>query len=201
VPHTVPHTKPPTADDEELIRLASSGDHRAFSELVKRYEDTVFSFAFKVCRSRQHAEETLQDTFVNVFRKLKQFDQKSKFTTWLYSIVANNCLMKRRQSKLERASFSLQEVKDDSAEGAFHIPDWRETPLDRTTSKELRKLLDESIQKLPMEHRIVFILRDVEGKSAEETGRILKLSIPAVKSRLRRARVFLRNELEEYMKE
>ena len=200
MPNPASHKKPLNFSDEELIHKASSGDHQAFTELVNRYEDTVFNFAFKVCRTREHAEEALQDTFVNVFRKLKQFDGKSKFSTWLYSIVANNCLMKRRQSKLEQASFSLNEPVRSSGESSFHIADWRETPLDQTMTKELRLLLDESIQKLPMDYRIVFILRDIEGKSAEETGKILKLSVPAVKSRLRRARMFLRNELEEYMK-
>jgi RNA polymerase sigma-70 factor (ECF subfamily) len=198
VPNPASHSTPHGIPDEELIRRASSGDHEAFAELVRRYEDTVFNFAFKVCRTREHAEEALQDTFVNVFRKLKQFDRRSKFTTWLYSIVANNCLMKRRQSKLHRASVSLDQPDGDG--GSVQIPEWRDTPLHQTMRGELRGLLDESIKKLPMDHRIVFILRDVEGKSAEETGKILDLTVPAVKSRLRRARVFLRNELEEYMK-
>ena len=88
-------------NESELVRRAQSGDKRAFSLLVKQYESTVYSFAFKVCRNEEKAAETLQDTFVNVYRKLDQFNGKAKFGTWLYQIVTNNCLMKRRRSKLD----------------------------------------------------------------------------------------------------
>jgi len=195
-------------EDRQLIERARKGDERAFSALVHQYEDLVFRFAFHVCRDEEKAAETLQDTFINVFRKLKQFDGKSKFTTWLYRIVANNCLMKRRRRKIDLASLSIDQpegFRDDplrDEEGAViqTIPSWKETPLDSVMSGELRETLDRAIQRLPMEYRIVFVLRDIEGKSAEETAKILRLSIPAVKSRLRRARMFLREQLHGYMK-
>jgi RNA polymerase sigma-70 factor (ECF subfamily) len=194
-------------DERSLIAKAKGGDERAFTALVNRYEDLVYSFSLKICRDQEKAEETLQDTFVNVFRKLRQFDGRSKFTTWLYRIVTNNCLMKQRRRKVEEATISIHEPPgfhegDDSSVGralAQTIPSWVDSPLDRMMTRELRELLDEAIEKLPMDYRVVFVLRDIEGKSAEETARILKLSIPAVKSRLRRARVFLREELNEYM--
>jgi RNA polymerase sigma-70 factor (ECF subfamily) len=190
--------------DEELIKRAKKGDERAFTQLVKKYESLVYSFAFKVCRDEERASETWQDTFVNVFRKLHQFDGRSKFTTWLYSIVTNSCRMKRRQRKLDQASVSLDTSMEstddaDSVQSVQTIPSWKDTPLDSVMGKELRTLLDESIQQLPFDYRVVFVLRDVEGMSAEETGKILKLSVPAVKSRLRRARVFLRERLNPYM--
>ncbi len=198
-----PHTAP--ADDLALIRKAQAGDDRAFTKLVKRYEDLVYSFAFKVCRDREKAEETWQDTFVNVYRKLRQFDGKSKFTTWLYTIVINNCKMKHRKTKLELASVRIDEPhsEHETEPGevpAQTIPAWRDTPLDAVMDKELRTKLNDAIQKLPYEYRIVFILRDVEGQSTEEAAKILKLSVPAVKSRLRRGRIFLREQLNEYMK-
>lgn len=191
-----------------IIQKAQEGDERAFARLVKNYESIVYSFAYKVCHDKEKAEEAWQDTFVNVFRKLKQFDRKSKFTTWLYSIVVNNCLMKHRRSKLDMAT-----VRIDAPEG-FHedpimdadghivqtIASWKDTPIDSLMNKELRSHLDSAIEKLPLDHRVVFILRDIEGQSAEEVSKMLKLSVPAVKSRLRRARVFLREELNEYMK-
>ena len=195
---------PTQASDEELIKRSKRGDERAFTQLVNRYESLVYSFAFRVCRDEQKASETWQDTFVNVFRKLHQFDGRSKFTTWLYSIVTNNCRMNRRQRKLDQASISIDSTAE-SADDADHdpsvqtIPSWKETPLDSMMDKELRTLLDKAIQELPYDYRVVFVLRDVEGKSAEETGKILKLSVPAVKSRLRRARVFLRERLNPYM--
>jgi len=186
--------------DAELLHKAQDGDRRAFSEIVRRNQEMVYSFAFKVCRDRNAAEETLQDTFVNVFQKLGQFDGRSAFSTWLYSIVTNNCLMKRRRRKLERNSVPIDEPMMPTGPGASRqIPAWKHTPLDEAMSKELRVLLDEAIQKLPLDHRLAFILRDLEGKSAEEAAEIMNISVPAVKSRLRRARVFLREQLQEYM--
>lgn len=193
--------------EHELIRSAQKGDERAFRQLVKRYEDLVYSFAFKVCRDGEKASETWQDTFVNVYRKLHQFDGRSKFTTWLYSIVANNCRMKRRQRKLDRASISIDSttalsdhpVLDEEGHTVQTIPSWNETPLDTVMDRELQGVLDDAIKQLPYDYRVVFVLRDVEGLSAEEAGKILKLSVPAVKSRLRRARVFLRERLNPYM--
>jgi RNA polymerase sigma-70 factor (ECF subfamily) len=194
-------------NEPELVRRAQKGDKRAFSLLVKQYESTVYGFAFKVCRNEEKAAETLQDTFVNVYRKLDQFNGKAKFSTWLYQIVTNNCLMKRRRSKLDESSVSIDspengaEDSEREGEGApLHaLASLKHTPQDEMVNKELRELLDNAILKLPMEQRIVFVLRDVEGRSSEETAKILKLSAPAVKSRLRRARVFLRGQLQEYM--
>lgn len=195
-----------TVNQLSLIEKAKSGDQRAFTALVNSYEDLVYSFAFKVCRDRRKAEETLQDTFVNVFQKLRQFDGKSKFTTWLYSIVVNNCLMKRRRKKMDEATVSIEEPVGFRGGDSEHagtsvqaVASWKDTPLQRVMDVELRQLLDTAIQRLPLEYWIVFVLRDIEGQSAEETARILKLSIPAVKSRLRRARVFLRDQLNGYM--
>lgn len=200
--NTKKHLSP--SEDLALIKKAQAGDDRAFTILVKHYEDLVYSFAFKVCRDKEKAEETWQDTFINVYRKLHQFNGKSKFTTWLYSIVVNHCKMKHRKTKLEMASIRIDEPHDerktDSDSSTVQIiPPWRDTPLDAVMNKELRTVLDNAIQKLPYEYRVVFVLRDMEGQSAEETAKILKLSIPATKSRLRRARFFLREQLNEYM--
>ena len=182
----------------ELVQKAQKGDQRAFSLLVKKYESTVYSFAYKVCRNEEKAAETLQDTFVNVYRKLDQFNGKAKFSTWLYQIVTNNCLMKRRKSKLERSSLSMEspesghedsDFQEDRAEIQPTIS-LKQTPQDEVVNKELRGLLDNAILKLPMEQRIVFVLRDIEGRSAEEAAKILNVTVPAVKSRLRRADCF-----------
>jgi RNA polymerase sigma-70 factor (ECF subfamily) len=196
--NTTPHSS-----DNALIRKAQAGDSHAFSELVKRYEQTIYGFSFKVCRNKEKAEETLQDTFINVYRKLDQFNGESKFSTWLYSIVTNNCLMKRRKRKIDEEMVYLDEppVVDDEGHDRLTIPSWNETPTEELLRGELRSRLDEAIQKLPLDYRIVFVLRDMENKGAEETAKILKLSVPAVKSRLRRARVFLRGQLNDYMKQ
>ena len=118
------------AKENALLERAKQGDERAFTELVRQYEDLVYNFSFKVCRDRGAATETLQDTFVNVYRKLGQFDGKSKFSTWLYAIVANNCLMKRRRAKLEKASVSIDEPSPPgSAPGGIDGESGAEVPL------------------------------------------------------------------------
>ncbi len=194
-------------NEPELVRRAQNGDKQAFSLLVKQYESTVYGFAFKVCRDEEKAAETLQDTFVNVYRKLDQFNGKAKFSTWLYQIVTNNCLMKRRRSKIDESSVSMDstESREDDlgreGDGApLHaLVSLKHTPQDEMVNKELRDHLDNAILKLPIEQRIVFVLRDVEGRSAEEAAKILKISVAAAKSRLRRARMFLRKQLQEYI--
>jgi RNA polymerase sigma-70 factor (ECF subfamily) len=190
------------ASDKALIQAARKGDQKAFAALVRRYEETVFRFSFKVCRDRVKAEETLQDTFINVFRKLDSFDAKSKFSTWLYTIVSNNCLMKRRRRKIHALEESL-EIFDDPPDGTspnrqWATP-WEKTPDEVLLHKELQTVLDGAIVKLPVDYRLVFVLRDVEGRSTQETASILKITEEATKSRLRRARAFLRDQLHPYL--
>ncbi len=193
-------TKQLKLEDKELIQKARTGDERAFTELIQRYEDMVYSFSYKVCRDKEKAEETLQDTFINVYKNLSSFKGRSKFSTWLYSIVANNCLMKHRKRKLDDLWVSLDQPP--MLEGDGHqITAWDATPAEMLMDKELREKMDTAILMLPSDYRIVFVLRDIEGRSTEEVAKILKLSVPAVKSRLRRARVFLRNQLNEYLSE
>jgi RNA polymerase sigma-70 factor (ECF subfamily) len=114
--------------------------------------------------------------------------------------VTNNCLIKRRKRKIDQELISLDELPGTDEEDVHREPAaWDEIPVEKVMTSELREKLDEAIGKLPVDYRIVFVLRDIENQTAEETARILKLSVPAVKSRLRRARIFLREQLEEYM--
>lgn len=196
----LPLTKHSTRSDDQLIAAARRGDKRAFTTLVKRYEDMVYKFSYKVCRDKHRAEEALQDTFINMYKNLHAFDGRSKLSTWLYRIVANNCLMKRRRRKLEEILESY-DAPTTSEDGPIehHVPRWEETPADVVMNRELRQALDKAILKLPTDYRIVFVLRDVEGRSNEETANILGLTVEATKSRLRRARAFLRDQLQPYM--
>ena len=189
--------------EDELIQAAKNADQGAFTELVRRYEETVYRFSYKICRDKTKAEETLQDTFINVFRKLRSFDGKSKFSTWLYTIVTNNCLMKLRRRKMADLEDSLEEFdhppgRNDGRPGSV-MARWEETPADIVMAGELRDLLDRAITRLPEDYRVVFVMRDIEGRSTEETASILDLSIEATKSRLRRARAFLRQQLHPHM--
>ncbi len=180
--------------ETELIVKAQQGDRKSLAELVKNYEQTVYNFAFKICRDKERAEHTMQETFMSMVKSLKQFSGKSKLSTWLYTVVSNHCLMLARSSK--KYSFSSID-DDDTYVDESSITDWKVNPENITENNELRTVLDEAINKLHPDYRIVFLLRDVEGLSTEETGKVMDLSVPAVKSRLHRARLFLRNELNE----
>jgi RNA polymerase sigma-70 factor (ECF subfamily) len=200
----MPAIRPTLAPKEaDLIRRAKDGDERAFTELVNRYEGQVYNFAFKVCRDRDKASETLQDTFVTVYRKLDQFTGRSAFTTWLYRIVVNNCKMKHRRRKMDTLMESLDEPpphshREDERERDLAAP-LEDTPAEILLTRELRGVLDQAIQKLPLDYRTVFVLRDVEGLSTRETAGVIQITEEAVKSRLRRARAFLRQEIAPYM--
>ncbi len=183
--------------EDKLIEAAQNGDRPALAELVKKYEQTVYNFAFKICRNKERAEHTMQETFLSMVKSISQFSGKSKLSTWLYTVVSNHCLMLARSSKKHDAS-SLDDEETYIDES--HVAEWKVTPDKITENNELKNLLDEAIQKLPADYRIVFLLRDVEGLSTEETGKVMELSVPAVKSRLHRARAFLRKELNETLK-
>ncbi len=186
-------------DDTALIASSKAGDKRAFGKLVKKYEQMVYSFAFKICRDPEKAEEVLQETFINAYRGIKSFSGKSKFSTWLYRIVTNNCLMMHRKKSHEPV-VSLDETELLKETGELQVAHWGETPHDAILNKELKEVLDKAIENLPLDYRIVFVMRDVEGLSTQEVGNALNLSVPAVKSRLHRARLFLRNELDPYFR-
>lgn len=181
-------------EEAKLIERAQKGDKSALTELVKKYEQTVYNFSFKICRDKERAEHTTQETFMSMVKSLHQFSGKSKLSTWLYTVVSNHCLMlARSQKKHIHASLDDDETFIDEK----NVADWKVTPEKVAENNELKEVLDESIKKLPQDYKIVFLLRDIEGLSTEETGKITNLSIPAVKSRLHRARAFLRNELDQ----
>lgn len=194
-------TRSKVETEADLIRQAREGDEGAFTALMKQYQSMVLNFAHKVCRDQSKAEETFQDTFINVYQKLSQFDGRSKFSTWLYSIVTNNCLMKRRRRKIDEKMQAYDEfpVGKEGVEPAFQVADPGHGPMQTLMNKELQDHLDRAILRLPMEYRVVFILRDLEENSNEETAAILGISEEATKSRLRRARAFLRQQLNEYV--
>ena len=179
-------------EEKELIKKAKEGDRNALEKLVKLYEQTVYNFAFKICRDKERAEHTMQETFLSMVKSIKQFSGKSKLSTWLYTVVSNHCLMMARSNK-KHLHASIDD--EDSLIDEKNITDWNISPERIAENGELKDILNEAINKLPPDYRIVFMLRDIQGFSTEETGKAINLSVPAVKSRLHRARAFLRNEL------
>lgn len=181
-------------DESKLVELAKSGNRQALAQLVKNNEQTVYNFSFKICRDRDKAENIMQETFLSMIKSLHQFDGNSKISTWLYRIVSNHCLMLARKDK-SRTFVSID--NDDELYEDKYTADWSNIPNQDIENTELKKTLDEAIDKLSPEYRIVFLLRDVEGLSTEETAQLTELSVPAVKSRLHRARAFLRKDLNK----
>lgn len=186
--------------DEELVRIAQSGDTRAFDELVKRYQDKVYRLSFKILRHEEDAAEALQDALLSAYRGLKNFKAESTFSTWLYRVATNAALMKYRKRRDGHVSLERSQGDDEDPE-PLALPDWSAQPLDELLDSETRAVMQEGIDRLPEELRVVFVLRDVEGLSNSEVSDVLQLSIPAVKSRLHRARLQLRNRLDRYFRD
>jgi RNA polymerase sigma-70 factor (ECF subfamily) len=192
--------------ESELIQASQAGDAKAMDDLVRAYQSRVYSFAMRMCRNVEDAKDILQDTFLGMVRSIRDFREESRFTTWLYRIASNACLKKRRRGVHDPApeqELSLDALmpQPDSEGRRPEIPDWSEDAEQALLRGELGKQMEVAIDKLPREYKIVLVLRDVEGFSAEETAEMLQLSVPAVKSRLHRARVFVRRELAGYFQD
>jgi RNA polymerase sigma-70 factor (ECF subfamily) len=191
-------------DERALVAASRDGDPAALEALVRSHQDRVYSFAMRMCRNVEDAKDILQDTFLGVIRSIREFREESKFSTWLYRIAANACLKKRRRGVHDptpEQELSLDDLMPrPNAEGRKpEIPDWSEDAERALLQGELSARMESAIDKLPRDYKIVLVLRDVEGLSAEETAQAVGLSVPAVKSRLHRARVFVRRELADYL--
>ncbi|HYM80784.1 MAG TPA: sigma-70 family RNA polymerase sigma factor [Candidatus Limnocylindria bacterium] len=187
--------------DEELVRQAQAGDSRAFDELMIRYRDKVYRLTYKILRHEEDAAETLQDAFLSAYRGLKNFKAESTFSTWLYRVATNAALMKYRKRREGHVSLEQSQSNTGEESEPLAIPDWSTQPLNELLDTETREIMEDGIQRLPEELRTVFLLRDVEELSNAEVAEVLELSVAAVKSRLHRARIQLRNWLDRYFKD
>src|ERR1700747_320171 len=195
-----PKVNEPVSDELALVDAAKAGDVAAFEELVRRYDRNVFRIAQHITQNREDAEDVVQDAFFKAYSNLKQFQGQSKFYTWLVRIAVNEALMKLRRRRPERMVSLDEEVRTEEDSMPREIADWSPNPEQQYNQAELKDILGKTIQGLPPSFRTVFVLRDVEGLSTEETAEALSLSIPAVKSRLLRARLQLRERLNKYFK-
>jgi RNA polymerase sigma-70 factor, ECF subfamily len=189
-----------SVEEITLVTQAREGDTRAFGELVRRYENKIFRLAQHITQNREDAEDVLQETFMKAYEHLDQFKGDSKFYTWIVRIAVNQALMKLRRRKTDK-SVSLDETIDTGEDTIVReIAAWDENPEQQFSREELGEVLDTAIQGLEPLYRSVFVLRDIEEMSTEETAEALNLSVPAVKSRLLRARLQLREKLTRYFK-
>jgi RNA polymerase sigma-70 factor (ECF subfamily) len=187
-------------DESVLVAQAREGDMQAFTNLVQRYDGKIFRLAMHVTQNREDAEDVLQETFMKAYEHLDQFKGDSKFYTWIVRIAVNQALMKLRRRRTDK-SVSMDETIDTGEDTVVReIAAWDENPEQRFSREEIGNIMDGAIDSLEPIYRSVFVLRDVEDLSTEETAEALGLSVPAVKSRLLRARLQLREKLTRFFK-
>jgi len=186
--------------DFDLIQAINAGQVDLFHELVKRYEQKLYNFSLRMCGDHSDAQDMVQDTFINVFKYLKDFRYETKFKNWLYKVAASTCIKIKRKSKFApERELSLDEfLPGDNAEVVEKVPEWALMPLDKLLNEELAAVIQKGILSIPKKYRMVIVLRDIEGFSTSETAQILNLSTANVKVRLHRARLFLREKLKGY---
>jgi RNA polymerase sigma-70 factor, ECF subfamily len=184
---------------ELSIEALRAGDKEEFSRMVDIYSGPIYRMALKMCGVPTDAEDVLQNTFLKAYQHLKDFEGRSSLSTWLYRIASNEALMLLRKRRPEiDLSESGSEDSDNNDFSPAQFTDWCCLPEEEFLSSESKKALDRAVQLLPEIQRIVFILRDIEGLSIQETSETLNLSEAAVKTRLLRARLRLREELSSY---
>jgi RNA polymerase sigma-70 factor, ECF subfamily len=187
-------------DEPRLVAAAKSGDAAAFEELVNRYEKKIFRLTMNITRNHEDAEDAMQDAFMKAYSHLSNFQEDSRFYTWLVRIAANEALMRLRKRRPNQ--FSLDEpIEGDDDLIPREIEDWGPSPEQRYAQSEMQEILNHVIDQLAPDFRVVFLLRDVEGLSTEETAEAVGISVPAVKSRLLRARLKLRQKLNRYFRQ
>jgi RNA polymerase sigma-70 factor (ECF subfamily) len=189
-----------TGTELALVQAAQKGDVGAFEQLIKKYDRNVFRIAQHITQNREDAEDVVQDAFLKAYQKLDQFQGNSKFYTWIVRIAVNEALMKLRKRKSDKLVSMDEDVETDEGTITREFADWSPNPEQQYNQAELNDILSRTIQGLPASFRTVFVLRDVEGLSTEETAEMLGLSVPAVKSRLLRARLQLRERLSRHFK-
>ena len=187
-------------DESSLVARARAGDAGAFNQLVNHYSRKIYRLAKHITQSNEDAEDVLQETFMKAFEHLGDFQGQSKFYTWIVRIAVNESLMKLRKRKSDR-TVPLDEPIDTGEDTVVReIAVWEENPEQKYSREELGSILDEAVQSLKPVFRTVFVLRDIEEMSTEETAQALGISVPAVKSRLLRARLQLREKLSRFFK-
>jgi RNA polymerase sigma-70 factor (ECF subfamily) len=190
--------EPAPFDEAALVARARSGDDSAFGDLVNHYERRIFRLAKNITQNDEDAEDVLQESFMKAYGHLDTFHGNSKFYTWLVRIAVNEALMKLRKRKTDK-TVSLDEQLDTGEDTLVReIAVWDDNPEQLYSQDEIREILDKAVASLEPIYSSVFQLRDVEELSTEETAEALNISVPAVKSRLLRARLQLREKLTRF---
>lgn len=185
----------PDSDEEVLVERAQAGDRLAFEELVRRYADRLYAVVLRFLGDSREAEDVTQEAFLRAWRGIGGFKGHSQFYTWLYRIGLNEA---KRRADRRRPPAGVGTLDDDRA---AELPDWSEAPERRAAQSELREALDRAVGTLDPRYREPLILRDVEGLSTAEAAEVMGLGEAAFKSRLHRARLVVREEIDQYLGE
>ncbi|MDD5368312.1 MAG: sigma-70 family RNA polymerase sigma factor [Anaerolineaceae bacterium] len=183
------------------VEALQSGDRAEFARFVEAYSPQVYRLGLKILNDPQDAEDVLQETFLKAFKAMPGFEGRSSLSTWLYRIAVNEALMLLRKRRPEAISIDEDVQTEEGEMEPVQIVDWCCLPEQELLSAEGRRYLDTAIQDLPAILKVVFILRDIEGLSIKETAETLNLSETAVKTRLLRARLKLREQLSNYYRD
>jgi RNA polymerase sigma-70 factor, ECF subfamily len=189
--------------EEALVRDFQGGDLEAYDKIADLYQKKIYGLSFNLTRNQMDAQDVTQEVLLTLFRKIHTFQGKSAFSSWVYRITLNASYMKLRSKKKE-PNVSIDELMPSFNGAGFQqekIQDWSENTESLLFTNETRDVISKAIDLLPEKEKVVFLLRDVEGLSTEKAGEILELTVPAVKSRLHRARLFLRKKLSSYFEE
>lgn len=189
--------------DATLVEALRREDESAMEALVERFADRVYRLAFRITGSREDAEEVTQDALWTAGRKIHTFKGDSAFGSWLYRITANTAYMKLRARKAKAPEIALEELLPALDQDGRHfepMDDWSKRVDQQALGAELRQVLERAIAELPAEYRVALVLHDVEGVSNPDVAEALGLSLPAVKSRVHRSRLFLRKRLSDYLR-
>jgi RNA polymerase sigma-70 factor (ECF subfamily) len=186
------------SDDLDLVRATQNGDVSAFEQLVKRYDRKLLRIAQHVTHNLEDAQDVVQEAFLKAFQHLDQFRGESKFSTWLIRITINQSFMKLRKQSTVRETSLDQDFQADGDVLPMEVVDWAPNPEQLYGASELQDILVKALQELRPSLRPVFVLRDIEGLSIEQTAEVLNVSRATVKARLWRARLQLRERLNKY---
>lgn len=183
------------------LEALRNGDRAEYARMVETYSATIYRLALKMLNNPQDAEDILQETFIKAYRNLKGFDGRSSLSTWLYRIATNEALMHIRKKRPDTISIDEPVETEEGEQEPRQIVDWCCIPEDELMTAESRAYLNKAIDTLPDTLKVVFLLRDIEGLSTQDVSEVLSLSETAVKTRLSRARMRLREELSAYYSE
>ncbi len=181
--------------EQELVRQAQAGNQLALSELVNRYSMRIYHLGLRLTGTEQDAEDVLQETFLTMLKKIRQFQGKSSFYTWLYRVAINISLRKLKSKPRKYQHVSLDDPNIGKI-SSFPGEEWPDIDFDIIREKHFKEKLDKAIEELPDIYKTVFILRDLHELSTDETSKILQISVSNTKIRLMRARNFLKEKLE-----